>query len=385
MRTILNFAVAAVLASCCLDALGSGPDKSQPPTSVGSKGPIASVELIRKASIKDESAKPSAPLKGPDWIEMDRKAISGEFVLTSPDNKFSLQLRESSEDEGDIAVYKVALTWKGEDKSVPLGLSTGAVISPDSHYIVLEPFWLIDVEEWKMYDLRRAFESKEGYFGIDRWSKSENKFVLHFVQCPFDCPPDESIEYWLVELRHMAAAAQITYFPISGTSANDGIEKFRSDRYSDQLAALQEPSLWEVSKAQKTESYRFLWLRTFHHPIAIRVDLGADGTAQMTAKMTSGAGGYDPGKLIENWTLTINSGETKRFLGQIDEHNFWKLSSDDKVLGGPDGARWIIEGIKPGTYHIVDRWSPQDGDVRAIGLFMVNELAKLKFPAREVY
>jgi len=183
----------------------------------------------------------------------------------------------------------------------------------------------------------------------------------------------------------MAPAAQITYFSISGTSANDGIEKFRSDRYSDQLAALQEPSLWEVSKVQKTESYRFLWLRTFHHPIAIRVDLGADGTAQMTAKMTSGAGGYDPGKLIENWTLTINSGETKRFLGQIEEHNFWNLSSDDKVLGGPDGARWIIEGIKPGTYHIVDRWSPQDGDVQAIGLFMVNELAKLEFPAREVY
>jgi len=95
MRTILNFAVAAVLASCCLEALGSGPDKTQPPTSVGSKGPIASVELIRKASIKDESAKPSAPLKGPDWIEMDRKAISGEFLLTSrtTSSPYSLESR----------------------------------------------------------------------------------------------------------------------------------------------------------------------------------------------------------------------------------------------------------------------------------------------------
>jgi hypothetical protein len=47
-----------------------------------------------------------------------------------------------------------------------------------------------------MYDLRRAFANqKEGYFGVDRWSKSENKFVLHFLQCPFDYPPDESIEY----------------------------------------------------------------------------------------------------------------------------------------------------------------------------------------------
>jgi hypothetical protein len=68
---------------------------------------------------------------------MDQKTISSEFSLTSPDNKFSLQLREL-DDEGDIAIYKVALTWKGEDKSVPLGLSTGAVISPDALYIVLE-------------------------------------------------------------------------------------------------------------------------------------------------------------------------------------------------------------------------------------------------------
>jgi hypothetical protein len=140
-----------------------------------------------------------------------------------------LHLRESPNDEGDIAVYKVALTWKGDEKSVPLRPSTGAVISPDSHYIVLEPYCLIDVEEWKEYDLRRAFESKEGYFSVDRWSKSEDKFVLRFVQCPFDCAPDESIEYWLVELQHMAASAQVTYFPISGSSANDGIEKFSAD------------------------------------------------------------------------------------------------------------------------------------------------------------
>ncbi len=229
----MNFGVAAILASCCLEALASGPDKTQPPTSVRGKGPVASVELIRKVSLKEESAKPCLPLKGPDWIEMDQKPISSELLITSPDNKFSLHLRELPDDEGDIAIHKVALTWRGEDKSVPLGLSAGAVISPDSHYIVLEPNWPIDVEEWKEYDLRRAFESKEGYFGVDRWSRSENKFVLHFVQCPFDCPPDESIEYWLLKLGHATDAPQVTYFPIRGTSANDGIEKFRSDRYSD--------------------------------------------------------------------------------------------------------------------------------------------------------
>lgn len=384
MRTILTLAFVAALASCCLEALASGPDKTQPPTSVRGKGRVASVELVYKASLKEETARPSAPLKGPDWLEMDQKPISSEWLMTSPDNKFSLQLRESPGDEGDVAVYKVALTWRDADKSVPLGLSTGAVISPDSRYIFLEPYWLIDVEEWKEYDLRKTFE-KGGYFGVDRWSKNENKFVLHVVQCPFDCPPDESIEYWLVKLGDTTGASQVTYFPTSGTSASDGIEKIKCDRYSDQLEALQEPSLWELSTTQKAESYRFLWLRTFHHPIAIRVDLRGDGTAQLTVKMTNGAGGHYPGKLIDNSTLRLSTDETKRFVGQIDEHNFWKLSAVDTVLGGADGAQWIIEGVKTGTYHVVDRWSPRDGDVRTIGLFMVNELGKLKLPAREVY
>jgi hypothetical protein len=50
-----------------------------------------------------------------------------------------------------------------------------------------------------------------------------------------------------------------------------------------------------------------------------------------------------------------------------------------------DGAQWIIEGVRNGSYHIVDRWSPTNGEIRALGLFMVNELAKMKLAASEVY
>jgi hypothetical protein len=181
------------------------------------------------------------------------------------------------------------------------------------------------------------------------------------------------------------AIAQVKYFPIRGASANEGIEKFRLEWYSKQLTALQEPSLWEASKKQETESYRFLWLRTFHRPIAIRVDVSADGTSLLTAKMTSGAGGYDPGKLTQNQAITLTKEQTNLFLAQIGEHNFWKLPSVEEAPAGSDGAQWIIEGVRAQTYHVVDRWSPQDGDVRAMGLFMVNQLAKMKVSAKEVY
>jgi hypothetical protein len=170
--------------------------------------------------------------------------------------------------------------------------------------------------------------------------------------------------------------AQIKYFPPS----------FEPAYYEKHLTALKEPSLREASKRQKTQSYRFLWLRSFHHPIAVRIDLNADGTSLLTTKMASGSGGYDPGKLIQDETLNLTLEQTNRFLGQIEATSFWKLPSSVQERG-PDGAQWIIEGVRNGTYHIVDRWSPTSGsgETRALGLFMVNELARIKLVASEVY
>lgn len=181
-----------------------------------------------------------------------------------------------------------------------------------------------------------------------------------------------------------ATAAQIKYFPNGSLSDARKSDQFRAKWYSEQLNALEEPSLWESSKTQKTQSYRFLWLRTFHHPIAIRIDVNTDGTSRLTTKMTSGTGGYAPGKLVENHTVTMSKELTDWFLGKIEAHNFWNLPSAE-VSGGNDGARWIIEGIRNGSYRIVDRWTPRAGDIRAIGLVMVNDLAKLDLPAKEVY
>ena len=45
------------------------------------------------------------------------------------------------------------------------------------------------------------------------------------------------------------------------------------------------------------ESYRFLWLRTFHKPIAVRV-WSADSRYYLVVKELSGQGGYEPGRII---------------------------------------------------------------------------------------
>jgi hypothetical protein len=183
------------------------------------------------------------------------------------------------------------------------------------------------------------------------------------------------------------ALGQTRYFPDGVLSADKRSDQFRSDWYSKQLEALREPSLWELSnsKGEERESYRFLWLRTFHHPVAVRVDIGVDGVGRLIVKMASGAGGYAPGELMRDETLTLEKEQSDLLLAIFEKNGFWKLPSIEESKSGLDGAQWIIEGVKGRRYHVVDRWSPQDGAVRVIGLALTKDFAKLSVPAKEIY
>jgi hypothetical protein len=75
-------------------------------------------------------------------------------------------------------------------------------------------------------------------------------------------------------------------------------------------------------------------------------------------------------------------------LAALDSANFWNtptLPDADENAVELDGAQWIIEGIRNGKYHIVDRWSPEAGDaVREIGITALK-LGRFKIRSTEVY
>jgi hypothetical protein len=179
---------------------------------------------------------------------------------------------------------------------------------------------------------------------------------------------------------------QEPYFPKGSLSDNPRSDQSRSDWYSNDLKALQEPSLLQLAKNSSLESYRFVWLRTFHHPVIVRLDLAPDGTGQLTTKVSSGAGGYDPGHLVENKARPVTREATERFLTKVKQEQFWKLPSyETPATVGCDGSQWIIEGFKDGKYHVIDRWTPSKGPVHALGLTFVVELAGMKIPRDELY
>jgi hypothetical protein len=139
-----------------------------------------------------------------------------------------------------------------------------------------------------------------------------------------------------------------------------------------------------MAKDSKVESYRFIWLRTFHHPVIVRVDIKADGGAELTTKVSNGAGGYEPGKLMESASRPLIQRQTEKFLATIKRLKFWELPTYSEGVGN-DGSQWIIEGVKDGKYHVVDRWTPGKGAVHDLGLTFVFGLAQMRIPKDEVY
>ncbi|CAN5332469.1 hypothetical protein BH09MYX1_BH09MYX1_30450 [soil metagenome] len=144
------------------------------------------------------------------------------------------------------------------------------------------------------------------------------------------------------------------YFP---DESHGGFIPFVREWYGKHLHTMGEPSLFEASTATPTkETWRFVWLRTWGHPVAIRFDVAPSGTT-MRYVVLDGQGGYAPGKISADVTRTISAPDWMRVTSALTGAGFWALptSKDD---GGMDGLEWIIEGTQNGRYHVVDRWTP---------------------------
>lgn len=162
--------------------------------------------------------------------------------------------------------------------------------------------------------------------------------------------------------------ASNTYFFPSG-AFRGRVDEFTRTWYSHQLSAMGEPSL---SCGASVEAYRFVWLRTFHNPVAVRVSQSGEAY-ELQAIVLDGAGGYDPGQVSQRVSRRLTAAEWARVRHALDEIGFWDLPTSNDVMGF-DGAEWIIEG-RDGRYHVVERWGGNER-VQEAGLVFL-ELAGL--------
>ena len=177
-------------------------------------------------------------------------------------------------------------------------------------------------------------------------------------------------------------SAESVYFP-EELAADGWYEKF--------LVAMKEPPLYRPPTDTRAEQYRFLWLRSFHKGIAVRV-AKADAGVTLRVVRVAGQGGYEPGDIEQDQTIDVTAQDWAAFKRLLEEADFWQLPREEKmdeiVL---DGSQWILEGRLENRYHVVDRWTPVSGaeqrkltDYAACCKFLLI-LAKVEIPQDELY
>lgn len=167
------------------------------------------------------------------------------------------------------------------------------------------------------------------------------------------------------------------YFPPGALSPDPWSDSFRGQWFSQHLDSLEEPVLY---KAGPSGGFRFTWLRTFHHPIAIRISPLGDNSYQLTATELGGAGGYTPGQIVRRHQRVLSPAEFARALELLRDPELWSPAVEPSGL---DGAEWIIEATE-GGYRVVSQWSPTEGLIRAVGVEFLR-LADLHIPPNEMY
>lgn len=186
-----------------------------------------------------------------------------------------------------------------------------------------------------------------------------------------------------------AQSAQAGYFPEGVFDDPGGV----SGWYPLELRVLGEPSLYDLAENPSAESYRFLWLRTSDAPVAVRLDVNADGTGTVMAKVGDGQAGspYTTKKVVEIDRQVLTRGEVQGFTGLVDKAGFWSMATDeDPKHVGLDGSEWIVEAARGGNYQVVARWtpgrnsSPGSKAVLEIGRSLVD-LAQLKIAKEKMY
>ncbi|MDP1617646.1 hypothetical protein [Phenylobacterium sp.] len=178
------------------------------------------------------------------------------------------------------------------------------------------------------------------------------------------------------------ANAALGYFPASlmrttYTCRENGnapvLDDWEVAWYSRHLAAAGEPSLLEAVKqgTPRRDVYRFTWLRSFEKPIIIRIERAKSGALLMTASRLSGMGGYVPGSIEARISKDLSQDEAHQFRRALSAANGLRLKAVS-CRWGYDGAQWIFEGVDRGRYRYVERWTPDQGSVRALGLVMLS-------------
>ena len=143
----------------------------------------------------------------------------------------------------------------------------------------------------------------------------------------------------------------------------DLMDESTRNRYSKVLKSLNEDPIYLEAQNYASEIYRFLCIPTFSGPFSIKIEID-DESASITTKKI-----YKRDGLISEINRVLTKGETISLRGFFTVE-FWELPTSDILLGGFDGAWWLVECVHDGRYKVIHRFFPNEGIIYTIGKYM---------------
>jgi hypothetical protein len=83
------------------------------------------------------------------------------------------------------------------------------------------------------------------------------------------------------------------------------------------------------------------------------------------ATRLDGEGGYEPGRIATKKTVKLSPAHWERIANHLAKADFWALPTSKREPFGElpvDGDFLIVEGVRDGKYHRVERHSPSGGN-----------------------
>lgn len=160
------------------------------------------------------------------------------------------------------------------------------------------------------------------------------------------------------------------YYPVGALDPSNGsADQFYRQWFNIHLGAMGESP---ITCNDAATEYRFLWLRTFHHPVVIRVAI-ADHQATLHAVELDGKGGYEPGKVLRQLNRSLSTAEVQALEHVVTASNLRETPSVERSAGvQADGARWVLEMRDRTDYRVLNRQSPSSGAIREFGMHLLS-------------
>lgn len=128
------------------------------------------------------------------------------------------------------------------------------------------------------------------------------------------------------------------------------------------LKRLKGPSIYRARHDQDKQIFRLIWLTTYQSSITIKLEVLADGSADLSLRCLDLTGKFKSQELRR----ILTKEEVNEFVSLMNESDFWNLNH--MIEEGKYDPVWAIEGLVDGKYNLLASTAGRESKARDIGL-----------------